>query len=82
MYFGFSSKHIVPKGFSLLNVFFCILQMLNFVLRLFFLATLPCRSLLFKVHCIVVNSYSFLQLFRSDVWVRRSISHQVSGHSI
>ena len=53
--FGFvSPKHIVPKGFRLLNVFFCVLQTLNFVLRLFFLANLPCRSLLFKVRCIVV----------------------------
>ena len=28
-----SPKHIVPKGFRLLNVFFWILQMLHFVLR-------------------------------------------------
>ena len=39
-HFGFvSPKHIVPKGFRLVNVFFGILQTLNFVLRLFFLAT-------------------------------------------
>ena len=33
-YFGFFiPKHIFPKGFRLLKVFFCILQKLNFVLR-------------------------------------------------
>ena len=37
-----------------LMVFFCIFQTLKFVLRSFFLATLPCRSLLFKACCIIV----------------------------
>ena len=37
---------IVSQGLRL-NVFSCILQKLNFVLRLFFLATLRCRPLLF-----------------------------------
>ena len=46
-----SPKHIVPKGFRFLNVFFCIFQMHNFALSLFFLATLPCRSLLFVISC-------------------------------
>ena len=32
--FGFISRKYIPKGFRLLIVFFCILQMHNFVLRL------------------------------------------------
>ena len=82
---GFSGpEHIVPKGFRLLNVFFCILQALKFVLRSFFLATLPCRSLLFKVRCRVVlrrarpvRATLFCSSFYSDVWVLLRISHQV-----
>ena len=66
------SKHIVPNGFRLLKVFFCILQTLTFMLRSFFLATLPFRSLLFKVRCIVILSTArlvFATLFGSSFGV-------------
>ena len=45
---------LFQKTSDLTIYFFCILQMLNFVLRSFFLETLPCRPLLFEVFCIFV----------------------------
>ena len=76
-------KHIVPKGVRLLlhtsDSSFCVEVAL---------ATLPCRSLLFKVRSIIVLWTArpvFATLFCSSfavVWVLLSISHQVSGHSI
>ena len=78
------------SGFSMFSfAYFRRLILCSDHMKGFFLATLPCRSLLFKVRCIVdlwtarpVFALHFLQLFCSDVWVLLSISHQVSGHSI
>ena len=86
--FGFvNPKHIFPKGFRLLNVFFCIFCMLNFVLKSFFLAIMPCRSLFFKVCCIVVLGtarpvFATLSCSSFTVYVLLSIDRKVSGHSI
>ena len=67
-----------PKH-NVLNVFFRILQRLNLVLRSFFLPTLPCRSLLLKICCIVVlwtaqpvSATLFAVLFQCE-WVLLSI---------
>ena len=87
--FGFiSPKHIVPKGYMFYFAYFRRLILCWGWRKGFVLATLPCRSWLFKVRCIFVLGTArpvpatfFLQLFCSDVWVLLSISHQVLGHS-